>query len=340
MAETDINIQEIAQQVLNYLLANSTTIEGLPQTSDLQNLELAPVLRYENGTLVAYRIAVNLLRGPVGATPAFSFSVETLPAGSQAIFEKTGGTNEAPAIRVGIPAGHNGENPQLRFTESGIEWKYVSGTEYNLLVPIDSIKLKFSDLTVADIEELQQPAQEAIESANTAAELATAKATLANQAASLASEAASLANAKATEANTAKENANIAAENTAATIENVESATASANDAAATASQAAQEAAQAAETAEAVIENANAATDRMIEIANHRDKIIDGEWWHWNEDTEQYENTGETAKGNVLYALLEIDPETGILYQAVDSEYQGAEFIVEGGILYSTITNV
>ncbi len=85
---------------------------------------------------------------------------------------------------------------------------------------------------------------------------------------------------------------------------------------------------------------ANSATEaaaRANEISDHRDKIVDGEWWHWNESTGMYENTGETAKGNVLYASLEIEPETGILYQIVDDEYKGAEFEVENGILYSTI---
>lgn len=83
--------------------------------------------------------------------------------------------------------------------------------------------------------------------------------------------------------------------------------------------------------------DAIAATTRITDIADHRDKIVNGEWWHWNETTKKYENTGETAKGNVLYASLEIDPETGILYKIVDEEYKGADFLVEDGILYSTI---
>ncbi len=89
--------------------------------------------------------------------------------------------------------------------------------------------------------------------------------------------------------------------------------------------------------AQKAAKDAIAATTRIKNIADHRDKIVDGEWWHWNESTGMYENTGETAKGNVLYASLEIEPETGILYQIVDDEYKGAEFEVENGILYSTI---
>jgi hypothetical protein len=83
--------------------------------------------------------------------------------------------------------------------------------------------------------------------------------------------------------------------------------------------------------------DATAATTRIETLANHRDKIIDGEWWRWDEDTREYENTHESAKGNVLYASLEIDPKTGILHQITDPEYKGAGFMVENGILYSTI---
>lgn len=89
--------------------------------------------------------------------------------------------------------------------------------------------------------------------------------------------------------------------------------------------------------AKTATEEAKKAAIRATNISDHRDKIVNGEWWHWNETKYEYENTGETAKGNVLYASLEIDPNTGVLYQVVDEDYKGAEFIVEDGILYSTI---
>jgi len=91
------------------------------------------------------------------------------------------------------------------------------------------------------------------------------------------------------------------------------------------------------EPANEAAKKADDATDRLNDLSDHRDKIINGEWWHWNENTREYENTHESAKGNVLYATLELDPMTGILYMIYDPEYKGAKFAVEDGILYSVI---
>ena len=73
------------------------------------------------------------------------------------------------------------------------------------------------------------------------------------------------------------------------------------------------------------VKNANAATDRLTTLCDNRDKVVDGYWWHYNESTKAYENTGEIAKGNVMYATFEVT-DAGQLLMYTDEEYTGANF--------------
>lgn len=83
--------------------------------------------------------------------------------------------------------------------------------------------------------------------------------------------------------------------------------------------------------------NATHAAIRLNTLADHRDEIRDGYWWRWNEETEEWYNTSEIAKGNIMYAGFEINPETGMLTMSTDSEYTGANFHLENGILTMTL---
>lgn len=74
------------------------------------------------------------------------------------------------------------------------------------------------------------------------------------------------------------------------------------------------------------VKNAEKATDRLNALSDHRDEIRDGYWWRWNEETEEWYNTGEIAKGNVMYATFRVDPTTGVLTMYTDEEYTGANF--------------
>ena len=78
-------------------------------------------------------------------------------------------------------------------------------------------------------------------------------------------------------------------------------------------------------TVEAIL-NAEAATERLNDLSDHRDEIRDGYWWRWNETTKEWYNTGEIAKGNVMFAVFGLDPLTGILTMYTDDEYTGANF--------------
>lgn len=86
-------------------------------------------------------------------------------------------------------------------------------------------------------------------------------------------------------------------------------------------------------TLEAILD-AEAATNRLNALSDHRDEIRDGYWWRWDEETGEWYNTCEIAKGNVMFATFELDPFTGILTMFTDEEYTGANFFLdENGIL-------
>lgn len=68
------------------------------------------------------------------------------------------------------------------------------------------------------------------------------------------------------------------------------------------------------------------AADRLNTLSDHRDEVRDGYWWRWNEETGEWYNTGEIAKGNVMYATFDVDPATGELAMYTDEEYAGPGF--------------
>lgn len=61
--------------------------------------------------------------------------------------------------------------------------------------------------------------------------------------------------------------------------------------------------------------------------------IQDGRWWTWNATTQKYVDTGEAARGNLMYATFAIDPATGELWMYTDAEYTGPTFrLVDGDL--------
>lgn len=90
------------------------------------------------------------------------------------------------------------------------------------------------------------------------------------------------------------------------------------------------------EGAENATSDATNAADRLNALSDHRDEIRDGYWWRWNEETGEWYNTGEIAKGNVMYATFDVD-ENNDLYMYTDEEYTGAGFVVDDEDLYVTL---
>lgn len=79
------------------------------------------------------------------------------------------------------------------------------------------------------------------------------------------------------------------------------------------------------------------ATERLNNLSDHRDKIIDDFWYRWNEITGEYESTGIRANGNVLYATFDINTDTGELIMNTPDNYNGPEFGLIGEDLYVEI---
>ena len=111
-----------------------------------------------------------------------------------------------------------------------------------------------------------------------------------------------------------------------------------AKTAAQNASQSAQEAAQSAMEAEQSATEAAESADKAEQYSGKPPTIIDGTWWVWNAETQEYEDTGEAARGNVMFATFYIDLDTGDLYQVTPDEYMGPEFSInENGHLEVSI---
>lgn len=61
--------------------------------------------------------------------------------------------------------------------------------------------------------------------------------------------------------------------------------------------------------------------------------IREGRWWTWSADAQEYKDTGEAARGNLMYATFFLDPGSGDLYMLTDNEYDGPGFRLVNGDL-------
>ena len=106
------------------------------------------------------------------------------------------------------------------------------------------------------------------------------------------------------------------------------------------AQQAAQQAQQAATNAAQSETNAAESATEAAESAqtaqeySGKPPIIQNDtWWTWNAETGQYEDTGQSAKGDVMFATFAIDPETGLLTMTTPDGYDGPTFAIVNGYL-------
>ena len=111
------------------------------------------------------------------------------------------------------------------------------------------------------------------------------------------------------------------------------------------AQQAAQQAQQAATNAEQSEENAAKSATEAAESAetakeySGKPPIIQNDtWWTWDAETGGYVDTGESARGDVMYATFEIDMETGELVMYTPDGYTGPVFSLADGFLEVTIS--
>lgn len=111
------------------------------------------------------------------------------------------------------------------------------------------------------------------------------------------------------------------------------------------AQQAAQQAQQAATNAAQSEENAaQSATDaaesaQSAQEYSGKPPIIQNDtWWTWDAEQGEYVDTGEAARGDVMYATFEIDMETGELVMYTPDGYTGPVFSLSDGFLEVTIS--
>ena len=111
------------------------------------------------------------------------------------------------------------------------------------------------------------------------------------------------------------------------------------------AQQAAQQAQQAATNAAKSETNAAKSATEAAESAQSAQEysgkppiIQNDTWWTWDAETGEYVDTGEAARGDVMYATFEIDMDTGELVMYTPDGYTGPAFSLADGFLEVTIS--
>lgn len=191
-------LDQIASEVQNRLSQTAKDPGDWEEVNTLTGISSLPVFQVSGSVYRLVRVAVSILHGTDGR------EVELQVTATHIQWRYTNGEwNNLVALSA--LKGDKGETPTFRTGSAGIEWKYQSeaDTAYKVLVAYDTLKLKFtdltpeqkeelklhfSDLTEEDIATLQQPAQEATAAANQAAQAANQAAGSANEAAATAQE--------------------------------------------------------------------------------------------------------------------------------------------------------
>lgn len=119
---------------------------------------------------------------------------------------------------------------------------------------------------------------------------------------------------------------------TAAQVQAAQDAATQAGESAQAAANSASEAAQSATAAAGSAQSAQQYSGKPPQIQN-------GTWWIWNATTQQYEDTGEAVRGNVMFATFSVDPKSGELTMSTPDEYQGPQFYLINGILEVSVEN-
>lgn len=115
----------------------------------------------------------------------------------------------------------------------------------------------------------------------------------------------------------------------------------SATQAANSASNAAGSAQNAENSADAAAESAKDAADAAESAKEYSGKppiVQDDTWWTWDASKQEYVNTGESARGDVLFATFEIDPKTGLLTMQTPEQYSGPVFSIVNGYMEVSIS--
>ena len=111
-----------------------------------------------------------------------------------------------------------------------------------------------------------------------------------------------------------------------------------AQQAAAQAQQSATNAAQSETNAAQSAEDAAESAQTAQEYSGKPPIIQNDTWWTWDAEEGEYVDTGESARGDVMYATFEIDMDTGELVMYTPDGYTGPVFSLADGFLEVTIS--
>ena len=143
MAElSPTQLQEIAQKVKELLSAESQGVGEVPVVTTLDLIFSLPALKRDGSTESVVEAPLSLLR----------VSLQKTKTGLQ---WRQGDAGEwQPLVSL---EEISGENPEFQTSDVGIEWKYagIPDDPWKLLVSIDALKLKFTDLTAEQKEEIR-----------------------------------------------------------------------------------------------------------------------------------------------------------------------------------------
>ena len=104
------------------------------------------------------------------------------------------------------------------------------------------------------------------------------------------------------------------------------------------AAQSATDAAQSETNAEQSAEDAAESAQSAKEYSGKPPIIQNDTWWTWDAEEGEYVDTGEAARGDVMYATFAIDPETGLLTMTTPDGYTGPTFMIVNGFLEVSIS--
>ena len=295
-------MQKIAAEIIKQINTNTKDPGQWEVVESTNGVTSLPVLQVMGATYKLVRVAISTLQGVNGREVELQMNAERTAI--QWRYVAVAGSDLQPTewitlIDVSLLKGDPGETPEFRQGGAGLEWKYKSEGEdaWRVLVSIEVLKLKFSDLTEENIAEFwrgvppdvmaefQKPAQDAAdkltadvealeeraetvisevgeskELADTATKAATDATALANKATGLANEAAGKANTSADLADQKAVLADAAAGKATASAGLADEKAGLANTAAGNADRATALANAAAENADRATELANAAT--------------------------------------------------------------------------------
>lgn len=359
-------LEKITSEVVNNIQATSKDPGQYEEVNSLQGITSLPVFQTSGAAYKLVRVAISILRGVDGKEVHLQ-STET-----HLQWRWTDGMWQNLIAWADLK-GDTGDTPTFRTGAAGIEWKYAGEpeTEWKVLVTFEVLKLKFTDLTADQIvlfwrgvpEDVvvlfQKPATDAAaevrqemihisqDVSQKLTDLRQLEATveeqeevretfyIQTQAKEQARQNDEIKRQEAASAHAATEAARVLKEEerNKTFAEKVKETT----DVTERVEKAEEAAITATKNADKATGKANTAADRSNALSDHRDEIRDGYWWRWNEETGEWYNTGEIAKGNVMYAVFDVDPATGELSMFTDDEYTGASFELNNEGILSVI---